>query len=97
MDERLQRNEGGTTPAFLASTNGKFTLADFVAASDLLSLRFVYLEGKDILKHMATKRVQTWYSTFLSQVPAAQEVHDIIGKIADMSNAKHRSLFEPKL
>ena len=97
MDERLQRNEGGTAPAFLASTNGKCTLADFVAASDLLSLRFVYPEGKDILKHMATQRVQTWYHTFLSQVPAAQDVHEIIGKIADMSNAKYRALFEPKL
>ena len=97
MDERLKRNEAGTNPPFLASTNGKCTLADFVAASDLLSLRFVYPEGKDILKHMSTERVQAWYSTFLSQVPAAQEVHDIIGKIADISHAKHRALFEPKL
>jgi glutathione S-transferase len=58
LDERLQRNEEhGSKSSFLASTNGKCTLADFVAASDLLSLRFLYPEGKDILTLMATPRV----------------------------------------
>ena len=69
-------------------------MADFVAASDLLSLRFVYPDGKDFLRLNAPPRVLSWYTNFISSVPAAQEVHDIMGKLANKSHEKNKRLFE---
>ena len=70
-------------------------MADFVAASDLLSLRFLYPDGKDFLVSLqAPEKLNIWYQEFINIVPAAREVHEIIGKIADASHNKNRHLFE---